>query len=224
MKITENVFVVPGVVANPYLLIDENGVTVIDAGLPRSEKKILAYLAGLGKTPQDVKQIIITHSDYDHVGGLAALKAATGARTYSSRIEADAIATGRPSRQIKPAGFSLRRILFSILGPFFKLKPFQVDEILAEGQTLPLLGGLRVFETPGHTPGHLSFFAPSEGVLFCGDSMVSQNGALLGSRPGITWDETRARESERKQAALGARIVCSGHGPAVMDAARKFPV
>src|SRR5690349_19678800 len=123
MKITENVFVVPGVVANPYLLIDENGVTVIDAGLPRSEKKILAYLASLGKTPQDVKQILITHSDYDHVGGLAALKAATGARTYSSRIEADAIATGRPSRQIKPAGFSLRRLLFSILGPFFKLKP-----------------------------------------------------------------------------------------------------
>jgi glyoxylase-like metal-dependent hydrolase (beta-lactamase superfamily II) len=61
-------------------------------------------------------------------------------------------------------------------------------------------------------------------VLFCGDSLVSGEKGLLGSRPGITWDESRARESERRQAALGARIVCSGHGPVVMDAAGKFPV
>ena len=105
-----------------------------------------------------------------------------------------------------------------------KLKPFQVDEILAEGQTLPVLGGLRIVETPGHTPGHISLFAPSLGILFCGDSMVSDEHGLQGSRPGITWDETRARESERKQAALGAQVVCSGHGPVVMDANGKFPV
>jgi len=224
VKIIDNVFLVPGVVANPYLILDADGLTVIDAGLPRSDKKILAYAAGLGKTPQDIKRIVITHWDFDHVGGLAALKAATGARTHTSQIEADAIVIGKPSRQIKPAGFSLRRMLFSILSPFFKLKPFHVDEILTEGKTLPVLGGLRVIETPGHTPGHLSFFAPSAGVLFCGDSMVSENGMLLGSRPGITWDEIKARESERKQAALGATIVCSGHGPVVMDAAGKFPV
>ncbi|MGE5775856.1 MAG: MBL fold metallo-hydrolase, partial [Chloroflexota bacterium] len=94
-------------------------------------------------------------------------------------------------------------------------------EIVAEGQTLC---GLQVLETPGHTPGHISLFAPSIGVLFCGDSMVAEKKGLLGSRPGITWDESRARASERKQAALGARIVCSGHGPVVMDVADKFPV
>jgi glyoxylase-like metal-dependent hydrolase (beta-lactamase superfamily II) len=224
MKIIDNVFVVPGAVANPYLLVDTDGVTVIDAGLPRSERKILAYLASLGKQARDVKRIIITHADFDHIGGLAALQRASGARTYASQIEADAIAMGRSSREIKATGFSLRRVLFSLLRPFMKLTPFQVDEILAEGQTLPVLGGLRVIETPGHTPGHISLFAPAVGVLFCGDSMVSNDHGLHGSRPGITWDETRARESERKQAALGARIVCSGHGPVVMDADGKFPI
>ena len=49
MKIVDNVFVVPNVVANPYIILDEDGVTVIDTGLPRSEKKILAYIARLGK-------------------------------------------------------------------------------------------------------------------------------------------------------------------------------
>lgn len=224
MKIIDNVFVVPGVVANTYLIIDDDGLTVIDTGLPRSQKKILAYVESLGKRWQDVKRIIITHADVDHFGGLAALQAATGARTYASRIEADAIAQGKSSREINPSGFSLRRVLFTLMRPFMKATPVQIDEILAEGDTLPVLGELRVVETPGHTPGHISLFAPSGKVLFCGDSMVSAQNSLQGSRPGITWDETKARESERKQASLGATIVCSGHGPVVADANGKFPV
>ncbi len=224
MKVIDSVFLVQGVVANPYILVDPDGLTLVDAGLPRSEKKILAYIASLGKSPQDLKRIIITHADLDHYGGLAALQKATGARTYASQIEADAMAKGEASRQLKRSGFSLRSILFALLGPFMKATPFQVQEIVAEGQTLPALGGLQVLETPGHTPGHISLFAPSVGVLFCGDSMVSDEKGLQGSRPGITWDETKARTSERKQAGLGARIVCPGHGPVVMDAASKFPV
>ena len=224
MKIIEGVYIVPGVVANPYLIVDADGLTVIDTGLPRSEKKILAYIADLGKRAQDVSRIIITHADLDHFGGLAALKVATGARTYASRIEADAIAQGKSSREIKPSGFSFRRALFALLQPFVKATPVRIDEILNEGDTLPVLGSLHAVETPGHTPGHISLFAPSVGVLFCGDSMVSAANGLQGSRPGITWDETRARESERKQAALAAQIVCCGHGPVVMDANGKFPV
>ena len=49
MKIIDDVYVVPGVVANPYLIVDADGLTVIDAGLLRSQKKILAYVASLGK-------------------------------------------------------------------------------------------------------------------------------------------------------------------------------
>jgi glyoxylase-like metal-dependent hydrolase (beta-lactamase superfamily II) len=89
---------------------------------------------------------------------------------------------------------------------------------------LPALGALRVVETPGHTPGHISLFAPSTGILFVGDSLVSANGRLRESRGANTWDQAKAIESVRKQAALGARIVCSGHGPVVMDAGNKFPL
>ncbi len=224
MKIIDNVFVVPGVVSNTYILIDPDGLTIIDSGLPRSEKKILAYVTSLGKSAQDVKRIILTHSDIDHVGSLAALQKATGARTVASKIEADAIAAGKPSRVIQPTGFSVRRMLLGLLRPFIKAAPLQVDEIVADGQTLPILGGLRVIETPGHTPGHISLFAPAVSILFCGDSMVTDETRIYGSRPGLTWDDTKARESERKQAALGARIVCSGHGPVVMDASGKYPV
>ena len=118
MKIIENVYVVPGVTANLYIIVDDDGLTLVDAGLPRSEKKVLDYIAGLGKSARDVKRIILTHSDLDHVGSLAALQKATGARTYASQIEADAIAAGKPSREIKRSGFSFRGILFAMVRPF----------------------------------------------------------------------------------------------------------
>jgi glyoxylase-like metal-dependent hydrolase (beta-lactamase superfamily II) len=223
MKVIENVYVVPGVTANCYVLVDPDGVTVIDAGLPLSQNKILAYIASLSKSRQDVKRIIITHADIDHYGGLAALQKASGARTYASRMEAEAMAQGKSSREIKRSGLSVRHFLFALLSPFVKATPIQVDEILMEGQTLPALGGLQVLETPGHTPGHMSLYAPSAHILFCGDSMVSDEKGLHGSRPGITWNELEARRSERKQAALGAQIVCSGHGPVVRDVQGKFP-
>ncbi len=224
MKVTDNIYVVPEVRANPYLIVDNDGLTLIDTGLPGSDKKILAYLANLGKSPQDLKRIIITHADLDHVGGLSPLHKATGARTYASQIEADAMAAGKPSRVIKRRGFSWRRLMMTILSPFMKPKRFKVDEILTDGQVLPIGGGLRVVSTPGHTPGHISLYAPASGVLFCGDSMVTEPNIIHGSRPGLTWDDAQARASEKKQAALGARIVCSGHGPVVQDAGGKFPV
>jgi glyoxylase-like metal-dependent hydrolase (beta-lactamase superfamily II) len=224
MKIIDNVFVVPGVVANPYILVDADGLTIIDTGIPHSEQKILDYVASLGKSAHDVKRIIITHSDFDHIGSLAALQKLTGARTYASKVEAEAMASGKPSRPIKRTGFSLQRLVLALVRPFMKSTRFQVDEILTDGQVLPVLGGLRVVETIGHTPGHISLFAPAVGVLFCGDSMVTNENIIHGSRPQFTWDEGKAKEAAKIQAALGARIVCSGHGPVVMDAGGKFPV
>jgi len=222
MEIVANVHLIPNIIANPYLIIDPDGLTLIDTGLPGSDKKILHFITGLGRSPSDLKRIIITHSDIDHIGGLSALKKASGARIYASAIESNAISQGRASRQIKPRNF-FRRLLMGIVGRFMKATPISVDETLHDGQVLPVLGDLRVLETPGHTPGHISLFSLSTGILFSGDSIVSREGGLVRSVPANTWDEAKADESARKQATLGAHIVCSGHGSVVMDAADKFP-
>jgi len=221
MEIIPNVHLVPGIVGNPYLLVDADGLTLIDTGLARSGKKILNYITRLGYSAGDLRRILITHADGDHVGGLAALKAASGARAYAHPIEAEAIAAGRQSRPLKLRG--LQKWLFALVTPLFKARPADVDEPLSDGQVLPALGGLRVVETPGHTPGHISLFAPSAGVLFVGDSLVSGPGGLRPSRGANTWDEAQALESVQVQAALGAQIVCAGHGPVVRDAPGKFP-
>jgi glyoxylase-like metal-dependent hydrolase (beta-lactamase superfamily II) len=222
MEILPNVHLIPNIVANPYLLIDQDGLTLIDAGLPGSHRKILRYMSDLGYAPADLKRILITHADFDHIGGLAALKAATGARIFASPVEAQAMAEGHSSRPLKPRR-KVTKVLFDLMTRLFKPASIQADELLSDGQILPILGGLGVVETPGHTPGHISLFLPSSGVLFCGDSIVSGESGLCGSRGANNWDQAKSDESVRKQAALGAHILCSGHGPVVMDAAGKFP-
>jgi glyoxylase-like metal-dependent hydrolase (beta-lactamase superfamily II) len=141
---------------------------------------------------------------------------ATGARVYASLFEARAVATGQFPRSLKTDNIFLKPV-FALAERLGRISPAHVDEHLSDGQVLPVLNGLHVVDTKGHTPGHLSFYAPSAGVLFTGDSILSVKKRLVGSHGAITWDQDKADTAVRKQLALRARIVCSGHGNVVMD-------
>lgn len=220
MKIIDNVHLVPGVTANSYLILDPDGLTIIDTGLPFSDKQILKYLASLGRSARDLRRILITHADLDHYGCLAALAQASRARVYAGRLEAEAMARGQSSRPVDRTVGRFQRFVIDLMGSFLKYTPYRVDEIISDGQVLPVLGGLQVIETPGHSPGHLSYHASSVGILFCGDSMRSDGKkGLRGSRSRNNWDQSLAAASAQKQAALGAQIICPGHGPVVRAAA-----
>jgi glyoxylase-like metal-dependent hydrolase (beta-lactamase superfamily II) len=223
IEIVPHIHLIPGVSATPYLLIDPAGLTLIDTGMPGSDRKILRYLASLGFAAGDLKRIFITHADVDHTGSLAALKAASGARLYAHANESEAIAAGRASREINPENLALKLVI-RVATRFYRSAPAQVDEFVTDGQVFPVLGGLQVIETIGHTPGHISLFAPAVGALFVGDSLVSDAKGLSGSRKVATWDQAQAQAAVQKQATLGARIVCPGHGPVVMEAQGKFPL
>ena len=223
MKIIENIHVIPNVQANSYLILEPDGLTIIDTGMPYSEKQTLRYIANLGRSAGEIKRILISHADLDHYGCLAALKEASGARMYASQPEAEAMAKGVSSRPVNRTVGRFQGFVIRLMGKLLKPTPVQVDEVLADGQALPVLGGLQVVETPGHSPGHLSFFAPSVHVLFCGDSMKSNDKGLRASRSRNNWNQALAEDSVKKQAALGAQIVCPGHGPVVKDAYGRFP-
>ncbi|GAB4396633.1 MAG: MBL fold metallo-hydrolase [Anaerolineales bacterium] len=221
MQISQGIHQIPGIVANVFLIVEPDGLTLIDCGLPRSTAKILGYVQSLGRQAREIKRILITHADNDHYGSLAELQAATGAQVYASAVEAQAIAHGEMSRPLKLS--AALRAVFALSRPFLRAKPCRVQHTVKNDQCLNHLGMLKVIETPGHTPGHISFYAPSQGILFAGDSLRSAEGRLLVSSGVNTWDEAIARDSARKQAALHPRIVCVGHGAAVYNAAEKFP-
>ena len=206
-----------------FLIAEDGGLTLVDTGTGGASKAILAKIAEIGRQPHDLKRILITHCDPDHVGSAAALKAATGAMIYASAQEAAAMRRGKPSRPFQGNAFT--KALFGLMGStIMKITPVAADELLAEGDVLPVLGGLHVLSTPGHTPDHISFYAPEIGALFVGDSMNAMGGKLQFLRGPVTWDYDVGMASVEKQAALGATTVYSGHGPVVAGEDVRFPV
>ncbi len=191
--------------ARAYLLETDSGLVLIDAGPSFAAGRILRKIQDLGYQPQDLALVAITHADADHTGGLARILAATGAEAAASPTAAEAIAQGQSSRPINLSGW-----LLFLMRPMLRYKPVEVDRILQDGETLP--GGLRVLDTHGHTPGHLSFFQPEEKVLFSGDSVLPHTESLDPSQGVFCWDEPKAKEAWKRQLALAPDHVYSGHG------------
>ncbi len=94
-EILPNVFWLDGSFVNIYLFVETDGLTLVDAGMPRSKKKIVDAIQELGHQPSDLVRILVTHSDIDHVGSLAAIQAATGATVITSAESASYIENGR---------------------------------------------------------------------------------------------------------------------------------
>jgi glyoxylase-like metal-dependent hydrolase (beta-lactamase superfamily II) len=195
-----------------YLIVETDHLILIDTGFMGNHKAIINNINKIGFGPKDLKLILITHSDGDHYGALDNLEKTTSARVGTSAIEAKAIQTGSVSRELKAIG--LQKILFNLFSKIVGRNPknAHVDDILIPGQVLPVLGGLTVLDTSGHTPGHISFYSESEKILFAGDSIVVQKKKLTPSTGSICWNEEKARQSFDMQIKLNPQLICAGHG------------
>ena len=203
MKITDTIFQVDDIVGNPTVIVSGDEVTLIDAGTPGNEEKILEFIESLGHRRGALKHILLTHSDGDHIGSLPALAAASGARIYAQRDEAEVIEGKRRSR-----------------GGEIVSMPVTVDQIVKEGDVLPIHGGIRVVESFGHSTGHVSYHALAEDLLIAGDCLFNIDG-LSGSLPQYTANMDQAKQTVGKLAELGADSICFGHGPAIVGGARE---
>ena len=192
MEIYPGVHQITATFVNLYLIVEEKECILIDAGLKGSGRKVLELLKSLGREPASLTDVIITHADGDHYGGLAALETAVPLTAWAQPLEAEAIRLAKSSRALKPQGIA--RLFFSLVAPLFKSDPARIDRTLNGSETFPCLGGLNVLATPGHTPGHISLFSPSTGILFAGDSIRIQNGAPQPSASGNTWDSEKAAQ------------------------------
>jgi len=206
---------------NAYLLVAEHeaeGLTLVDTGMPGCADAILRYVADLGGKPADVRRIVLTHYHVDHAGSLAALVARTGARVLAHADEAPLVEGRYPV--LAARGFRGRTI--RALAPFLGGRRVPVDERLAHGDVVPILGGLRVVHTPGHTPGSISLHLPARGVLFTGDTLlVGWRGEVKEASPWFSLDIQQARASARALASLEFAVLAPGHGPPIVSVASR---
>ncbi len=210
-----------GTMVHAYVWVWAEGVTVIDTGMPGNADKILAAVRRLGYGPKQIKRIIATHADTDHIGSLKALKRATGAPIACHTVEKDLLEhpeRRRPSKSV--AGFLITPIyqLFSLL-PAFHTEPVTPDELYVDGDKLP--EGFTLIHTPGHTPGHISLLHAQKRVLIAGDALNNRGGTLDGPPPLFTPDLENAHRSIWKLwKKYGAEydVMVFGHGDAIQSA------
>src|SRR5215203_1106601 len=140
--------------ANLFLLeTDVEELTLIDAGIPGATNGVIQAIQSIGKQPQHLKHILITHADIDHAGSIAALVAATGATVYASSESTPYIEAAKSP----PHGIIPMSALTSTLQLFVQSKT-HIDKQVSDGEILPIGGGILALSTPGHTPDHYSFY------------------------------------------------------------------
>jgi glyoxylase-like metal-dependent hydrolase (beta-lactamase superfamily II) len=206
--------VIPGVFQVTHrganvLVIAEKKITLIDTGLRESALQILEFIHQLGRSPEEIDLIILTHNHIDHMGGLAEIKKHTSAKVavHIADIGKRLHPPAADSRYREP----LARIK-SQLHSVFSVLPDDVDIRLNGGETLDCLGGLEVIHTPGHTPGSISLYSKKHRILVTGDLIRKRRKLLLLPPRLVSFDIEENLKSIKKISAYDISILCFGHG------------
>lgn len=223
-KVADGVHQIEDAYTNWFLVEGDDGITIVDAGMPGSWKSLHSALNELGLRPGDIKALLITHGHGDHLG--FAERARNELRIPVWIHELDARLTGPQPRKkgrwrgILRYGAKYPRslpIAVSMAGHrAWWPEPIAEVSTFTDG-TLPVPGKPRVVFTPGHTPGHCVFHFPDRDCVIAGDALVTLNPFTGGQGPQIvaaaaTDDPVLALESLDAIADTEAKIVLVGHG------------
>jgi glyoxylase-like metal-dependent hydrolase (beta-lactamase superfamily II) len=197
--------------SNAYLLVEEDGLTLIDAGVPGDGKKILGYIRHIGRRPEELRRVILTHSHPDHTGPLKGLSQLTGAAVAVHRAD---------TRYQRRSGdyylhYPSQPPALDWNLPFLRRIP--AHQLVEDGQVLPVMGGLEVLHTPGHTPGSVCLYLRGQGALFTGDTLLADGRRFRRPVPfpGTSFQDYRT--SVEHLAQLPFLVALVGHGTPILE-------
>lgn len=201
-RVIGNVYYVGTAELSSWLIADPSGLVLIDGALPESVPQIERNIEALGFRVRDVRILLNSHAHFDHSGGLAALKRATGASLYASSGDRSALESG------------------SYLGSeddhSFDAPPVHVDRVIGDGE-LVRLGRIRLTAhvTPGHTRGCTTWSLPvvergtkREVLFYCSTSVAANRLVTRPQYPGVVADY---RATFDRLAAMKADVFLSNH-------------
>lgn len=188
-------------------LIVEGRLTLIDAGLPGSRGRITRYLRRLGRSADELARIVLTHGHPDHVGGVNEL-AGDDVEVLLHPADLGSLRTSLAELVRRP---SRGRFFGFVARTPRRLVP------LTDGAVLPVLGGLEVLHTPGHTPGSVCLYAARSRALWVGDALECRRGRVGFASRLYSDDLALARRSVRRMAERDVETLLFAHYPPWTD-------
>jgi len=218
MRLAPSLHRVGSDLVNCYLVEDAGGVTLIDAGLPGHWNELQAELATMGRPLDDVRAVVLTHGDTDHLGFAERLRKEKGVPIYVHELDA-ARARGEDKSngswgKVKP-GPLLRFLWYSGRRGGLRVPPVTEVMTFTDDDVLDLPGSPVIIHLPGHTPGSVAIHVPAVDALFVGDALTT--GHVLTGKKGpqpapFTLEPELALESLSKLEAVQATWLLPGHG------------
>ncbi|RLQ93214.1 MBL fold metallo-hydrolase [Falsibacillus albus] len=195
---------------HPVLIWNENEALLVDTGFP-GQLPLFKNAFLKAEVPfEKLKKIIITHQDIDHIGSLPAILRASPEKidVYSSKGEKPFIQGDKRILKITPDAIAQVKASLPSSIPEEWKKAFiatlenppkaQVDHTLSGGEQVPSFGEVRVIDTPGHTPAHISLYHQPSKTVIAGDAMMVKNGDLQPPDPHVTLDLKAANNSIKR--------------------------
>lgn len=203
---------------NVHLVVTDDGLVLIDTGLPRRSARIEKALHGISRSLGEVRTILLTHHHFDHTGNVADLRTRSGARVLAHAADAPVI-TGAIRPEIKSP-------LVRVVSKFMSAEPTKIDQLITVDESEPI-PGFTALHTPGHTRGHVAFLLErAGGVLFAGDAAAGRKGEVSSAPRAAAEDVAQLDRSVIKLASYEFEHAVFGHGQAVsgraVDRFRKY--
>ena len=225
-QVADNVFAFTGTSVNWVILQEGTELTLVDAGWEGDTQEVERSIRSIGRRPEDLRAVLLTHAHADHTGALDHLHDTYGTPIYMASAEVPN-ATGEDVESAGPADVAklmYRPQAVRWAAQLVKAGGLQHTTTPAarpfpESGPLDLPGRPVPVATPGHTSGHTSYLVPSIGGVISGDALVSAHPTLKGVGPrllpsGFTHDQSQAVGSLRVLGDLDAEVFVPGHGPA----------
>ncbi len=164
---------------NSYLVEDAGAITVIDAGLRGHWKDLLRELEAMGRSPVDIRALLLTHGDVDHLGFAERLRQEHGVPVFvgeadaaEARGEVPKPAAERDRMRLVPM---TKFLVYGLTHGGLRSTPIKEVTPIDRATTLDLPGAPQVIPLPGHTPGSVAYHVPSLDAIFMGDAMTTRS-------------------------------------------------